>query len=71
MAVPADQTVQGGPGKALGELYLLIQEFNKLVVNFRVMAAKLDLDAGVTDVNYGTLTTDTAASGPSKILVTF
>lgn len=71
MAIPADQTAQGGAGKALSDLDLLRGEFNKLVVQLRVLTAKLDLDAGVTDVNYAALVTAADAASPSKVLVTY
>lgn len=69
MANPSDIKVRGDARSddALGEIAALRREFNKLVTNLRVLTAKLDADAGVTDVNYATLVTDSAASGPAKI----
>lgn len=71
MANPSDLSVRltdrAGTG-VQGELDILRQEFNKLVVNLRVLTAKMDADAGITDSNYGTLVTDTAASGPAKVV---
>lgn len=71
MAAPADLSTRAtdrGAGVA-GELETLRGEFNKLVTNLRVLTAKLDLDAGVTDVNYSALVIDSAAAGPAKVQV--
>lgn len=71
MANPSDLTVRATDrgGAVAGELDTLRQEFNKLVVNLRVLTAKMDADAGITDTNYGVLVTDSAATGPAKINV--
>lgn len=66
MAAPADVSVHA-TGALDSDVALLITNFNKLVVNLRVLTAKLDADGGVTDTNYGALVTDSAASGPSKL----
>ena len=73
MANPADIPVRPTAigGAIAEELYTLRTEFNKLVTNLRVLTAKLDADAGVTDTNYGTLVTDSAASGPAKVTALF
>lgn len=68
MAAPSDiSCLAQFPANGTNQIDALRVEFNKLVTNFRVLTAKLDLDAGVTDVNYSTLVTDSAASGPAKI----
>jgi len=70
MANPDDIKVTAlGTGAIRAEdvLQNLVTEHNKLVTNLRVLTAKLDADAGVTDVNYATLVTDSAASGPAKL----
>jgi hypothetical protein len=66
MANPADVTVHG-TGSLDSDVAALLTSFNKLVVNLRVLTAKLDADAGVTDTNYAALVTDSAASGPTKV----
>ena len=66
MAAPADITVRS-TAFSDSDVAKILQEFNKLVVNLRVLTAKLDADGGVTDTNYGALVTDSAASGPSKV----
>jgi hypothetical protein len=66
MAAPSDITVRS-TGYLDSDLGKMLVEFNKAVTNLRVLTAKLDLDAGVTDVNYATLVTDSAASGPAKV----
>lgn len=70
MANPADITRRGESRGVEGLLYTVVQELNKVTTNLRVLTAKLDADAGVTDTNYGTLVTDSAASGPAKITLT-
>lgn len=74
MANPNDLPVvltQAGPatGATYDVIRNLVTEFNKMVTNLRVLTAKLDADAGVTDTNYGTLVTDSAASGPAKLAI--
>jgi hypothetical protein len=71
MANPSDITAARALGRITvgDELETLRGEFNKLVVNLRVLTAKLDADAGVTDTNYGALVTDSSATGPAKVLV--
>lgn len=68
MAIPApipvrvtDRVGQGG------ELATLRAEFNKLVTQMRVLTAKLDLDAGITDVNYAALVTAADAASPALV----
>lgn len=72
MAAPADKAVRAqdrADAALAGELACLRLEFNKLVTNLRVLTAKLDADAGVTDTNYSALVIDSAASGPAKVNV--
>lgn len=69
MAAPSDLSVRPY-SDALGWPEVSRAEWNKLITNLRVLTAKLDADAGVTDTNYGALVTDSAASGPAKINAT-
>jgi hypothetical protein len=67
MAVPADKKVlnQGSPDS---EVDTLRKQLNNLVASFRLLTAKLDADAGVTDANYNALITDDAvATAPAKV----
>lgn len=67
MALPAD-VVKDVHGTPLRDDQLRVQ-FNNLVAAVRIIAAKLDLDAGVTDVNYTLLALDAAvATAPKKIV---
>ena len=66
MAAPADITVRA-TASADSDVAKILSQFNLLVTNLRVLTAKLDADAGVTDTNYAALVTDSAASGPSKV----
>lgn len=50
---------KAGLGDAVAEL---IDQVNKLTVGHNAMAAKLDLDAGVTDTNFAALTGVTATT---------
>lgn len=44
------------------------QQINNIIATLRIITAKLDLDAGVTDVNYFALSCDAAiATAPAKI----
>lgn len=79
MAVPADKSRRGLGRPGIDQEADLRDEFNKLVTQFRaamvkidVLTAKLNADAGVTDVNYetdfnATLAAADAAS-PAKVL---
>lgn len=68
MAAPSDLSCLAQfPANGTNQIDALRVEFNKLVTNLRVLTAKLDADAGVTDTNYAALVTDSAASGPAKI----
>lgn len=70
MAAPSDiSCLAQFPANGVNQIDALRVEFNKLVTNFRVLTAKLDADAGVTDTTYGSLVTDSAASGPAKIVL--
>lgn len=66
MAQPADIPLRrlGRPG---GQEYTVVDEFNKLVTQLRVLCAKLDADAGVTDTNYAALVTGADTASPAKI----
>lgn len=67
MAAPNDVTV---PGSTLADAEVdeIRQQINNLVASLRLLTAKLDLDAGVTDTTYNSLITDGAiATAPQKI----
>lgn len=71
MAVPTDLAPRGLEGKPAGEseFYHLRNQINNLVASLRLLTAKLDLDAGVTDSNYNALITDGAiATAPIKVI---
>lgn len=66
MAIPTDVPVRpnGLPGSSDA---VLIQQVANIVASLRLLTAKLDLDAGVTDTNYNALITDSAvATAPAK-----
>lgn len=69
MANPADVQTRGTgvPGSDVAQLYTTV---NLLVTNLRILTAKLDLDAGVTDTDYKALVTDLGV-GPAKLVNTF
>ncbi len=73
MANPADIPVRpmARGGAVAEELFTLRTEVNKMITNLRVLTAKLDADATVTDTNYAALVTDAAASGPAKVTALF
>lgn len=60
--VNARQTMLAG-----ADVVALTQEHNKVVDVLRILCAKLDLDAGVTDVNYAALVTAATGVSPAKI----
>lgn len=65
MAAPANKKVRAtaidrGAGADNSELAETRRQVNNLVTSLRILTAKLDLDAGVTDVNYSTLVIDAA-----------
>lgn len=71
MAVPTNKAPRGMEGKpsAESELYHLRTQVNNLVDSFRLLTAKMDLDAGITDSNYNALITDDAiATAPCKVI---
>lgn len=71
MAVPADKSVRSmGRSGGSDQDAELVAEFNKLVTQLRVLTAKLDLDAGVTDTNYAALVTGADAASPAKVVPT-
>ena len=61
MAAPADVNVRltGANGS---DLQQLVTQLNLLTVSYRVLTAKLDADAGVTDTTYGALCSDIASA---------
>ena len=69
MAPPAD--VKARPNGLAGSSDAVTrEELNNVVDSLRLLTAKLDADAGVTDANYAALITDAAiATAPSKITV--
>jgi hypothetical protein len=74
MAAPANKKVRTtaidrGAGQDRAELAEVRAQLNNTIASLRILAAKLDLDAGVTDVNYFTLTCDSALgnSAPTQI----
>ena len=68
MAIPAALTARAQDRVGMGgELATLRAEYNKLVTQLRVLTAKLDLDAGVTDANYAALVTAADAASPAII----
>ena len=68
MANPANKSPDlHAPGTRSGDQ--MRAELNNVIESLRLLTAKLDLDAGVTDVNYKSLITDTGvATAPSKIV---
>lgn len=58
MARSTRQTIRSVGGRDLeamrAEYNLLVEEVEELKTKFAAILAKLDLDAGVTDTNYGT-----------------
>lgn len=68
MANPANKTKdQHAPGsKGTDQMRA---ELNNVIDSLRLLTAKLDADAGVTDTTYRSLITDTGiATAPAKIL---
>lgn len=68
MAIPSALTVRslGRPGDSMDTVRA---ELNKLTTQLRVLTAKLDADAGVTDTNYAALVTAADAASPAVINV--
>jgi hypothetical protein len=68
MGVPANVTKDlNAPGTLM--LEQLRVQMNNIVASLRLLTAKLDADAGVTDANYNALITDDAiATAPAKIV---
>lgn len=66
MALPTDVTQDRDTAPVRGDQ--LRQEHNNLVAAIRIICAKLDADAGVTDTNYTALALDAAvATAPKKV----
>jgi hypothetical protein len=67
MAPPANRTAR--PNALAGSLEQELRtQVNNLTASLRLITAKLDLDAGVTDANYDALVTATAiATAPAVI----
>jgi hypothetical protein len=66
MAAPAD--VSPDLTIPLASADTMRQQINNIIAALRIITAKLDLDAGVTDVNYFALSCDAAvATAPVKI----
>lgn len=69
MAAPADVTLDRDTAAVRGRDTIL-KQINNIVASLRLLTAKLDADAGVTDANYAALITDAAvATAPSKIVI--
>ena len=53
-SLPADlgQGASGFHGEVAVRVRLLLEEHRALTINFNLLLAKLDLDAGVTDADY-------------------
>lgn len=66
MALPADQLARN-TGMPVSFPAALTTEWNKLIIQLRVLCTKLDNDAGVTDVNYNALVMGADAASPAKI----
>jgi hypothetical protein len=65
MAVPADVNIDVGGYYANDAVRV---QLNNAIAALRIICAKLDLDAGVTDVNYTALALDAAvATAPAKV----
>jgi hypothetical protein len=70
MANPAAVSVRT-TGALGSDVAQLVTQVNNLTTNLRILTAKLDLDAGVTDTNYAALVTDGAvATSPAIITAT-
>lgn len=68
MALPANvaRDIDTPPGYGTEQIRV---QLNNVVAALRIITAKLDLDAGVTDVNYTLLALDaTVATAPAKIV---
>jgi hypothetical protein len=78
VAAPANKKVRAtainrGAGQDNSELAEVRNQLNNLIASFRILATKLDADAGVTDVNYFTLTSDSAlgTAAPTVVDIVF
>lgn len=74
MAAPANKKVRAtaidrGAGTDRAELAEVRAQLNNVIASFRILATKLDNDAGVTDVNYFTLTADNALGNAAPTVV--
>jgi hypothetical protein len=71
MAVPADTSVRG-TALPNSDVIALVAEHNNVVATLRLLTAKMDLDAGITDANWNALLTDSAvATAPKKVVPSF
>lgn len=71
MAVPADTSVRG-TALPNSDVIALVTEHNNVVATLRLLTAKMDLDAGITDANWNALLTDSAvATAPKKVVPSF
>lgn len=70
MAIPADLSVRP-MGRPNDMIEAMRGEQVKIVAMLRVLTAKLDADAGVTDTNYAALVTAADAASPAKVLTVF
>lgn len=67
MGVPADVQVKNA-GLPQSEIEALRLQVSNLAASFRLLTAKMDADAGITDTNYNALITDSAiATAPCKV----
>jgi len=71
MALPTSLLVvtEGQRAGPLSELETLVTVINKLTTQIRVLTAKLDADATVTDINYTALVSDAAATSAPLITI--
>lgn len=74
MAAPSNKKVKGtavdrGGTNDRAELAEVRNQLNNVIASLRILATKMDADAGITDTNYFALTCDTAlgATAPTQI----
>lgn len=71
MAAPNNVNVTG-TGMPGSDVAALVTQVNNLTASLRLLTAKLDADAGVTDTTYNSLITDGAiATAPALLSKTF
>jgi hypothetical protein len=66
MVQPADVSIRG-TALAYSDVAQLVTEHNKVVDVLRILTAKMDLDAGITDANYAALVTAATGVSPARI----